>query len=90
MVLAMREGRITEARLIELMATDAQRLFGLQLPHDTYTVVDTDASWVVTDRELRCSPGWSPFAGTRVWGRVDPAQRPDGHPCAHGVADAPG
>ncbi len=70
MVLAMREGRITEARLIKLIATDAQRLFGLHLPHDTYTVVDTDASWVVTDRELRCSPGWSPFAGTRVWGRV--------------------
>ena len=70
MVLAMREGRLTEERLIELLATNAQRLFGLVPPSETYTLVDTAASYVITDSELHCSPGWSPYAGMRVWGRV--------------------
>lgn len=70
MVLAVHEGRLTEARLIELLATNAQRLFGLVPPPETYTLVDTDASYVISDDELRCSPGWSPYAGMRVWGRV--------------------
>ena len=70
MVLAMREGRISEARLIELLATNAQRRFGLLPPPGTGTLVDTQASWVIEDRDLRTSPGWSPFAGLRVWGRV--------------------
>jgi carbamoyl-phosphate synthase/aspartate carbamoyltransferase/dihydroorotase len=70
MVLAMHEGRISEERLIELLATNAQRIFGLRPPSDTYTVVDADASWVVSDDALLTSPGWSPFAGMRVQGRV--------------------
>lgn len=70
MVLAVREGRITQERLIELLATNAQRRFGLVPPRDTYTRVDADASWVIAEGELRTSPGWSPFAGMRVWGRV--------------------
>jgi len=70
MVTAMRERGLTEARLIELLATDAQRLFGLRPPPDTYTLVESDASYVVSDERLLCSPGWSPFSGMRVWGRV--------------------
>jgi dihydroorotase-like cyclic amidohydrolase len=70
MVLAMREGRLTEARLVELLATNAQRLFGLLPPAETWTLVDPDASYVVQDADLHCSPGWSPYAGMRVWGRV--------------------
>lgn len=70
MVLALHEGRITEERLIELLATNAQRLYGLRPPPDTWTLVDPGASYVVSDDDLRCSSGWSPFAGMRVWGRV--------------------
>ncbi len=70
MVLALHEGRLDEGRLIELLATNAQRLFGLVPPDETYTLVDTDASYVISDSELLCSPGWSPYAGMRVWGRV--------------------
>jgi carbamoyl-phosphate synthase/aspartate carbamoyltransferase/dihydroorotase len=70
MVSAVRDGRLTETRLIELVATNAQRLFGLQPPPDTHTIVETDASWVISDEQLRCSSGWSPFSGMRVWGRV--------------------
>lgn len=70
MTLALRDGRITEDRLIELLASNAQRIFGLHPPHDTWTVVDVDASYVVADADLRCAPGWSPFSGMRVWGRI--------------------
>jgi carbamoyl-phosphate synthase/aspartate carbamoyltransferase/dihydroorotase len=70
MTLALHEGRISEARLIELVATNAQRIFGLTPPPETYTIVDTDADWVVSDEALLTSPGWSPFSGMRVRGRV--------------------
>ena len=70
MVLALHEGRISEARLIELLATNAQRIFGLERPDDTYTLVDVSAAWVVADRDLLTAPGWSPFNGMRVRGKV--------------------
>ena len=52
------------------MATNAQRLFGLTPAADTYTLLDLDSSYVISDGALRCSPGWSPYSGMRVWGRV--------------------
>jgi len=70
MVLALHEGRISQDRLIGLLATNAQRLFGLRPPADTYALVDTGASYVIDEHELLTAPGWSPFAGMRVWGRV--------------------
>lgn len=70
LVLAVHDRRLSEERLIELLATNAQARFGVRPPPETWTLVDTEASWVLADDELRCSPGWSPFAGMRVWGRV--------------------
>ena len=70
MGLAMRERGLGPERLIELVATNAQRVFGLVPPPDTYTLLDTESSYVISDDGLRCSPGWSPYAGMRVWGRV--------------------
>jgi dihydroorotase len=70
LMLAVREGRLSEERLIELVATGPQRIFALRPPADTFTLIDADASWIVEDAALLTSPGWSPFAGLRVWGRV--------------------
>jgi dihydroorotase-like cyclic amidohydrolase len=70
MVTAMRERGLTEKRLIELVATNAQRIFGLVPPPHTYTLVETDASYVIRNEDLHCSPGWSPYSGMRVWGAV--------------------
>jgi dihydroorotase len=70
LVLAAHEGRLSEERLVELVATAPRRIFGLQAPTETFTLVDTAATWVVEDDALLTSPGWSPFAGMRVRGRV--------------------
>ncbi len=70
LVLAVHEGRLGEERLVDLVSGAPQRLWGLPAPADTETLIDTDASWVVEDAALLTSPGWSPFAGMRVRGRV--------------------
>jgi dihydroorotase-like cyclic amidohydrolase len=70
MVTAMRERGLGAERLIELLATNAQDIFGLVPPPDTYTLLETDASYVISDERLLCSPGWSPYSGMRVWGPV--------------------
>lgn len=70
MGLAVHEGRIRAERLVELLATNAQRIFGITPPPDTITTVDLDASSIIEDKNLLTAPGWSPFAGMRVWGKV--------------------
>jgi carbamoyl-phosphate synthase/aspartate carbamoyltransferase/dihydroorotase len=70
LVLAVHEGRLSGERLVELIATAPQRIFGLRPQSETFTLVDTAASWVVEEGALLTSPGWSPFAGMRVRGRV--------------------
>jgi carbamoyl-phosphate synthase/aspartate carbamoyltransferase/dihydroorotase len=70
MVTAVLERGLTEERLCALLATNAQRLFGLRPPPETYTLVDPGTSYLIRDADLLCSPGWSPFSGMRVWGRV--------------------
>ncbi|MBK8020075.1 MAG: dihydroorotase family protein [Chloroflexi bacterium] len=70
MGLAVHEGRITPERLIALLATNAQRIFGITPPPETTTTVDLSASSIIDGRRLRTAPGWSPFEGMRVWGAV--------------------
>ena len=67
---AVRAGRLTEDRLIELVAANPQRIFGVTPDPDTYTLVDLDASTVITRAHLRTLCGWSPFEGKRVSGVV--------------------
>ncbi len=70
LVTALRAGRLTAERLIALLATNAQRLFGLRPPPETYTVVDLSASYVIAREHLHTGCGWSPFEGMRVMGQV--------------------
>ncbi len=70
MGLALREGRIPRERLIDLVCLNAARIFGVTPPAETDTLFDLDASWVLSDDGLHTAPGWTPFAGMRVWGKV--------------------
>ncbi len=70
MGLALKEGRITLAHLIALLADNPRRVFGVAAPPDTYTRVDLDDSYVIKRENLHTKPKWSPFEGMRVYGRV--------------------
>ena len=67
---AVREGRLTEERLIALIARRPQQLFGIRPDPGTYTLVDLGASFVIARANLRTQCGWSPFEGQRVYGAV--------------------
>lgn len=70
MLLAAKEGRISEQSVIDLISTNPRRIFGI--PHDdtTYTLIDTDETWEVQDDKLWTAAKWSPFSGMQLVGRV--------------------
>lgn len=70
MCLAVKEGRLSESRLIDLLALNPQRIFGLLPDAETYTEVDTSAHYTIDGANLYTHCGWSPFEGMRVPGRV--------------------
>lgn len=70
MLTAAREGRVELERVIAMLTTEPQRIFGVTPPDGTYTLVDLDDSYVIEDTSLFTACGWSPFAGKRVQGRV--------------------
>ncbi|MBN1564031.1 MAG: hypothetical protein JXA10_09330 [Anaerolineae bacterium] len=70
MCTALRDGRITETQLVDLLALNAQKIFKLTPGADTYTLVDIDAAYDIKRDNLRTKCGWSPFEGMRVVGAV--------------------
>ncbi len=70
MLTAVHAGRLTLDDLIDKMAHQPRRIFGLPEQADTWIEVDVDAEWVVPEQGVtRC--GWTPFAGMPVRGRVE-------------------
>jgi dihydroorotase len=70
------EGRLTLARLVDLMASGPQRLFGLvgkgriAAGYDAdFTIVDLKARWTIEESWLASRCGWSPFTGMALTGR---------------------
>jgi dihydroorotase len=70
MLTAAREGRVSLARVIEMLTANPCRLFGVTVPPETYTIVDIEADYVIDHAQMRSLCGWTPFAGMRVWGQV--------------------
>lgn len=70
MLMAVREGRVTFDRLIDLISTAPRRIFGLPAGENTYTVIDTDETYAIDRSRLWSACGWSPFEGMRAAGRV--------------------
>ncbi len=68
--LAVKDGRLTMQRAIELVAENPRHIWGIACPPETYTVVDVDATFTIKDENLHTLCGWSPFAGMTVYGRV--------------------
>ena len=70
MLLAVSEGRLTLERVVELVAINPRRIWGLGCPPDTYTLIDLEAEYVIERSNLHTQCGWSPFEGMRVRGKV--------------------
>ncbi len=70
MLTAVHAGRLTLARLVELMATNPRRVFDLPGQPETYIEVDPDVRYEITNQGLHSKCGWTPFAGMQVRGRV--------------------
>ncbi|NWF68832.1 MAG: hypothetical protein HXY40_07090 [Chloroflexi bacterium] len=67
---AVHEKRLPLERAVALVSANPRRIFGLECPPDTYTLVDLGESFVIDSAWLRGGCGWSPFEGMRVRGRV--------------------
>lgn len=70
MLTAVDEGRLTLERLIELMATNPARIFGLPAQPDTWVEVEIGPRYRLTADRLQTRCGWTPFADLEVAGRV--------------------
>lgn len=68
--LAVHEGRLTLEQVIDFVANNPRRIFGLPCPDETYTLVDLDESFIIERAKLHSACGWSPFEGMHVWGKV--------------------
>jgi carbamoyl-phosphate synthase/aspartate carbamoyltransferase/dihydroorotase len=70
MMTAVQEGRLTVERLVELMATNPRRIFGLAEQENTWVEVDPEATYTINNEDMKSKCGWTPFAGNSVRGRV--------------------
>lgn len=70
LLLAVYEKRLTLERVIDLVAENPRRVFGVAAPPDTYTEVEIDSLRTITRSTLRTLCRWSPFEGMRVRGQV--------------------
>jgi dihydropyrimidinase len=72
-------GRISLSRFVEVLSTNAAKLFGIYPRKGTIAVgsdadivvFDPQATWTITNEMLKSSVDYSPFAGWDVTGRVD-------------------
>ncbi len=71
MLNAVREGRLSMERLIEMTATAPSRIFSIPLSEDTYALIDDlDQPYTLDVKTLQTKVGWSPFEGHPLAGRV--------------------
>jgi dihydroorotase-like cyclic amidohydrolase len=70
MLTAVHDGRLSLEQLVDMVATNPRRIWGLTLPDNTYAVVDLDAEYTIENDNLLTKCGWTPFAGQRVRGKV--------------------
>lgn len=67
---AVKDGRLPLQRACDMVSLNVQRVWRITPLPKTYTLVDTDQSFVIEGRKLKTKCGWSPFEGMRVCGKV--------------------
>lgn len=71
MLTAVKRGRLTLDRLVEMMHHAPKRIFHLPDQPDTHIEVDPDLSWLISSENFYTKCGWTPFEGMSVVGAVD-------------------
>lgn len=88
---AAHEGRLTLDDIVTRCADNPRRIYGLPAQPATWIEVDVDATYELTNAGLKTKVGWTPFAGRRVYGRVERVVLRGETVYAHGeVLAAPG
>jgi dihydroorotase len=67
---AVAEGRLSQARLLELVHDSPRRIFDLPAQSETWIDIDPDARYTLGSQELHTRCGWTPFEGIPVRGRL--------------------
>ena len=70
MLTAVKNGRLSLPRLLELMHDNPRRIFNLPAQPDTHIEVDDETPYTITNEAMHSKCGWTPFAGWEVVGRV--------------------
>lgn len=70
MLQAVRDRRLTLDQLIPMLSSNIHRIFGLNVPVNTYTVVDTSPSFVIDATNLQGNCDWTPFDGMPASGVI--------------------
>lgn len=57
-------------KLVERMAHNPRRIYGLPQQPDTWVEIDPEATYRLSNQGLHTKCGWSPFSGMMVRGQV--------------------
>lgn len=68
---AVHAGRLTLDDLVDKMAVQPRRIFGLPDQEQTWIEIDPDADWTLQSAGAYTRCGWTPFEGRPVRGRVE-------------------
>lgn len=85
---AVKEGRLSLDRLVELLHEGPRHVYGLQ-PPEAAVEVDLDAPWSITGAALHSKCGWTPYEGWRVPARVARVELRGRTVCIDGRVSAP-
>ncbi|MCY3779834.1 MAG: amidohydrolase family protein [Chloroflexi bacterium] len=70
MLQAVKDGRLPLQRACDMLSLNVQRIWRITPFPKTFTLVDTDETYLVERENLMTKCGWSPFEGMRVSGKV--------------------
>ncbi len=68
---AVHAGLLDLDDIVERCFTAPRRVYGLPEQPDTWIEVDVDAGYELANGALKTKVGWSPFAGQRLYGRIE-------------------
>lgn len=67
---AYKQKRLTLNQVIKLYHDNPRKIFNLPTQKNTYIMVDLDNKYQVKNEDLKTKCGWSPFAGWKLYGKV--------------------